>query len=143
MLLVLVFACCAKASDALLICSTLVGIVSSSQLLLLIVSCPFVVVLHSIPPSEDLLVLVYGGRVLGKHVNLLDLGVEIDLIVEPTIVLSSSLLGTVEGFPQVFGRQLTNKHLGFEELAALMVRFDGERADRGPGRAGKIANLLR
>lgn len=62
MLLVLVFACCAKASDALLICSTLVGIVSSSQLLLLIVSCPFVVVLHSIPPSEDLLVLVYGGE---------------------------------------------------------------------------------
>lgn len=35
---------------------------------------------------------------------LLDLGVEINLIVEPAIVLSSSLLGTVEGFPQVFGR---------------------------------------
>lgn len=45
------------------------------------------------------------GGSLGVDLRyLLDLGVEINLIVEPAIVLSSSLLGTVEGLPQVFGR---------------------------------------
>lgn len=65
--------------------------------------------LHHLSPSTvgawD--VVLEGERGGGIGVNLrylLDLGVEINLIVEPAIVLSSSLLGTVEGFPQVFGR---------------------------------------
>lgn len=99
----------------------LIFFVSSSQLLLLllIVSCPLCccgcVAFQPAPPltrSEGSSCVMRGrererGGGLRKCVNLLDLGVEIDLIVEPTIVLSSSQLGTVEGFPQVFGRQLT------------------------------------
>uniref|UniRef100_A0A2M4DHM8 Putative secreted protein n=1 Tax=Anopheles darlingi TaxID=43151 RepID=A0A2M4DHM8_ANODA len=52
---------------------------------------------------------------------LLELGIEIDLIVEPTIVLSSSLLGIVVDFPQVFRRQLPNKHLCLEEFHGKVV----------------------
>lgn len=116
-LLLLLFACYKKASNASFnyffrpasccCCSCLLLVVLSAVVVVLLSNLP-----HPSPDLRDLLVL-WGreresrGGGLRKCVNLLDLGVEIDLIVEPTIVLSSSQLGTVEGFPQVFGRQLT------------------------------------
>lgn len=64
----------------------------------------------------------------GETLVLLEFGIEINLIVEPTIVQSSSLLGTVEGFSQAFHGKFPNKHLCFEELVRMLVRIGREGA---------------
>lgn len=75
-----------------------------------------------------LAVVVAAATAEGETLVLLEFGIEIDLIVEPTIVQSSSLLGTVEGFSQAFHGKFPNKHLCFEELVRMLVRIGREGA---------------
>lgn len=81
-----------------------------------------------VPVDVVVLAVVVAAAADGETIVLLKFGIEINLIVEPTIVQSSSLLGTVEGFSQAFHGKFPNKHLCFEELVRMLVRIGREGA---------------